>query len=277
MGADTDRHFIERLTLGRGRAAHADGAAAILPIGAAAKQHGFHLPMNTDRIQAEWLAARLADRIDALIWPTVTYGYYPAFAEYAGSSSLSASTFEAMVHEIASRHPRLRLPQAVRARYRHQHAGAGRSRAGASRCRPCAASADSRGPALSPRRRTSWPQQSHGSHADELETSLMLALAPDLVDMSRAEASPAVKHEAPGPPDADRTRPRRITAAPAATAIRRWRHGQGRNPARRHARRSQRTGRRFPGGQHRPRSSPQAQACRDEEHQGAFAGSWPRP
>ena len=45
--------------LGRGRAPHLrDGAAAILPIGAAAKQHGFHLPLNTDRIQAEWLAAR---------------------------------------------------------------------------------------------------------------------------------------------------------------------------------------------------------------------------
>jgi creatinine amidohydrolase len=41
--------------------------------------------------------------------------------------------------------------------------------------------------------------QSHGSHADELETSLMLALAPDLVEISRAEASPAVNRETPGP------------------------------------------------------------------------------
>ena len=41
-------------------------------------------------------------------------------------------------------------------------------------------------------------QQNHGSHADELETSLMLALAPDLVDMTRAEASPERKTETPG-------------------------------------------------------------------------------
>ena len=33
-------------------------------------------------------------------------------------------------------------------------------------------------------------EQSHGSHADELETSLMLAMAPQLVDMTRAEAEP---------------------------------------------------------------------------------------
>ena len=41
-------------------------------------------------------------------------------------------------------------------------------------------------------------EQSHGSHADELETSLMLALAPHLVDMTRAEASPDLKQETPG-------------------------------------------------------------------------------
>ena len=37
---------------------------------------------------------------------------------------------------------------------------------------------------------TALAEQSHGSHADELETSLMLALAPQLVDMARAEAEP---------------------------------------------------------------------------------------
>ena len=41
-------------------------------------------------------------------------------------------------------------------------------------------------------------EQSHGSHADELETSLMLALAPHLVDMTRAEASPDLKQSMPG-------------------------------------------------------------------------------
>src|SRR5882757_9564188 len=101
MGADRD--FIECLTWDEVARRIAAGAAAILPIGAAAKQHGFHLPLNTDRIQAEWFAAGLAQRLDALIWPTVSYGYYPAFIEYAGSgSSLSASTFEAVVYEIAA-------------------------------------------------------------------------------------------------------------------------------------------------------------------------------
>jgi creatinine amidohydrolase len=33
-------------------------------------------------------------------------------------------------------------------------------------------------------------QQPYGSHADEIETSLMLAIAPELVDMTRARPSP---------------------------------------------------------------------------------------
>src|SRR5437016_13447832 len=101
METDTDRHFIEQMRWDEVARRIARGAAAILPIGAAAKQHGLHLPLNTDRIQAEWLSARLAEHIDALVWPTLTYGHYPAFVEYAGSTSLSAATFEAVVAEIA--------------------------------------------------------------------------------------------------------------------------------------------------------------------------------
>ena len=90
MNIDAAGHFIEHLTWDEVGRRLAQGASAILPVGAAAKEHGFHLPMNTDRVQAEWLAARIAGRFDALIWPTVTYGYYPAFVDYAGSVSLSA-------------------------------------------------------------------------------------------------------------------------------------------------------------------------------------------
>src|SRR5258707_3104236 len=101
MGTNTDRHFIEHMMWDEVARHIANGAAAILPIGAAAKQHGFHLPLNTDRIQAEWLAGRMAEKIDALILPTLTYGHYPAFVEYAGSSSHSISTFQTLVREAA--------------------------------------------------------------------------------------------------------------------------------------------------------------------------------
>src|SRR5882757_3350162 len=197
MDIKTDRNLVERMTWDEAARRIDHGASAILPIGAAAKQHGFHLPLNTDRIQAEWLAARLTETIDALIWPTLSYGHYPAFVEYTGSTSLSAPVFEAVVQQIASgilKHgcrALFALDTGISTRAPIEralaHLGAGnalhlRIHEGP-RYRKAAAD---------------LAEQRHGSHADELETSLMLALAPELVDMSRAEASPALTKDAPG-------------------------------------------------------------------------------
>jgi creatinine amidohydrolase len=197
MGTDTDHHFIERMHWDEVAQRIKDGAVAILPIGAAAKQHGFHLPLNTDRIQAEWLAARMAEKLDALIWPTLTYGHYPAFVEYAGSSSLSISTFEALVREVAGQ-----ILAGGCQRLLVLNTGIS-TLAPVDRALMRLASDRVRhlwiheGPRY-PRVARQLAEQSHGSHADELETSLMLALAPHLVDMKRAEASPVLKEEAPG-------------------------------------------------------------------------------
>ena len=76
------------------------GASALLPVGASAKEHGRHLPMNTDFIQAKWLSHQLALQNDLLIWPVVNYGYYPAFVEFPGSVSLSEATFSSMITDI---------------------------------------------------------------------------------------------------------------------------------------------------------------------------------
>lgn len=197
MDIHTHRHFIERMHWDEVAQRIEAGAIAILPIGAAAKQHGFHLPLNTDRIQAEWLAGKIAERIDALIWPTLTYGHYPAFVEYAGSNTLSISTFEALIREIGGQilgggcqkllvlntgistlAPVDRaLTRLDRTRIRHLWIH--------------------EGPRY-PRVARQLAEQGHGSHADEMETSLMLAMAPHLVDMARAEASPIRNKETPG-------------------------------------------------------------------------------
>jgi creatinine amidohydrolase len=196
MSSDSGRHFVEHITWDEAARRIGDGAAAILPIGAGAKQHGFHLPMNTDRIQAEWLAAQIAGRLDCLIWPTVTYGTYPAFVDYAGSVSLSAPVFESVIAEIAAGI----ISHGCRALFVLD--------TGISTLAPVDRALVGNPDALhlkvhdGPRYRRAAgeiAEQSHGSHADELETSLMLALVPHLVDMSRAEASPALRHEMPGP------------------------------------------------------------------------------
>lgn len=179
------------------------GAAALLPIGAGAKEHGLHLPMNTDQLQAEWLAARIAEQSDVLVWPTLSYGHYPAFVNYAGSCSLSAETFERVVRELVEG----LLGFGARAALVLD--------TGVSTLRPVAqalAPLEARGAHHlkvhdGPRYRAAMQrlgEQAYGSHADEFETARMLAMAPEHVDMARAEASPAdatfVFHEGPMAP-----------------------------------------------------------------------------
>jgi creatinine amidohydrolase len=190
MKRDVSQHEVARLTWDRVKERLAAGATAILPIGAGAKQHGLHMAMATDQLFAEYFARALASRIDALIWPTLTYGAYPAFVAYAGSVSLSDRTFQAVVTEIAD-----------------SLLGFGTRRVvildtGLSTIAPVAAAiSETREPSrvrhvklfAGPRfKRTAdeIKQQNYGSHADEIETSLMLAMAPELVDMARAAPCP---------------------------------------------------------------------------------------
>lgn len=194
---EADRNLVEHMRWDEVARRIAHGAAAILPIGAAAKQHGLHLPVDTDRIQAERLSSDLADRIDALVWPALTYGHYPAFVEYAGSISLSAATFEAVVTEIASGI----LGHGCRALFVLDTGISTRASVERALARLDAGNALHVKVHDGPRYRRATAglaRQGQGSHADELETSLMLALAPELVDMSRAEASPTIAKAIPG-------------------------------------------------------------------------------
>jgi len=74
MKHDASEHDVAGLTWDRIGQQLRNGAAAILPIGAGAKEHGFHMPMATDQVFADYFARALAKKIDALIWPTLTYG-----------------------------------------------------------------------------------------------------------------------------------------------------------------------------------------------------------
>jgi creatinine amidohydrolase len=197
---DTSKHEVGPLTWDRVKERLRVDAVAILPIGAGAKQHGLHMPMDTDQVFAEYFARVLAEKIDALIWPTLTYGAYPAFVAYAGSVSLSDATFARVVTEIAD-----------------ALAGFGARRilvldTGLSTLRPVeAAIAAARSPSsirhlkvfAGPRFHNTvreLQEQPYGSHADEMETSLMLKIAPELVKMARASpCSFSAEGPTPGP------------------------------------------------------------------------------
>ncbi len=75
-------------------------AVVVIPLGAGAKEHGPHLPLSTDFIQAEGLAKLVALQRKVIITPVVNYGFYPAFLKYPGSTSSNFRTATDMVVQI---------------------------------------------------------------------------------------------------------------------------------------------------------------------------------
>ena len=73
---------------------------AIVPVGTI-EAHGA-IPLGTDTIIPEALAARLAPQWNALIAPAVAYGVTNSLLPYPGSTTVSSSTFRAYLFEAAA-------------------------------------------------------------------------------------------------------------------------------------------------------------------------------
>ena len=76
------------------------GAVVIVPIGAASKEHGHHLPLKTDYLLARDLSERVMAELPVVVAPIVSFGYFPAFVRYPGSQHLRSETFIALLKDV---------------------------------------------------------------------------------------------------------------------------------------------------------------------------------
>jgi creatinine amidohydrolase len=172
--------ILEDLTWREAEQALTPTTVVILPLGAAAKEHGPHLPLKNDWVLAEYLKQRVCEAAEVVIAPTLAYSFYPAFLEYPGSISLRLETARDTILDICrslSRHgPR---------RFYVLNTGI---------LQPAAEALASEGLLL---HYTDFrivlgsvtaqvAQQEGGTHADEIETSMMLFIVPEMVDMAKA-------------------------------------------------------------------------------------------
>jgi len=155
----------------------------LLALGARTKEHGPHLPLNNDFIMAEYLKNEVMEEVPVAVLPTLQYGYYPSFLEYPGSVSLKEETFKEVLIDICL-----------------SMNGYGVNKfyiinTGISTLRPLQMAAeelDKRGIILKylnllemeKKHDPFLLKQEGGTHADESETSMMLHIAPDIVDMT---------------------------------------------------------------------------------------------
>lgn len=176
---------IENLTWAQAEKALKGYDVALLAVGARTKEHGPHLPLKTDYVMAEYLKDRVAREVPVAVFPTLEYGYYPAFLEYPGSVSIGADTFKNTVIDICrsiSRHgPRkiYVLNTGISTLPPLAAASSELANEGIIMRYLNLADVDRKLPA-------GLLRQDGGTHADEAETSMMLYIAPGLVDMSKA-------------------------------------------------------------------------------------------
>ncbi len=177
--------FLEHLHWKEAAVLLTDETVVVIPIGAQAKEHGHHLPLNNDFVMAEYLKHAIVERLPVLIAPTINYSFYPAFVEYPGSVSLSTETASAMFKDIVRSFARFGP--------RHFYF----LNTGISTIRPLKAAqeelnnegfsvtySDLR--VLLNQVRSEIEEQQGGTHADEIETSIMLYIAPEIVHMDKA-------------------------------------------------------------------------------------------
>lgn len=188
---------LETLSWAEAEAVLRDGRVAVVPIGARCKEHGLHLPLNTDWLMAEYLAERLVRECAIVLLPTIPYGYYPTFVEYPGSVNIRREAFRDTIEDIAqslARHGVRRiyfLNTGISTNWALEPARLRLAAAGIvieyTDLLTATAQVEAR-----------LRQQSAGTHADELETSLLLHMAPAVVHMERAR--PDIHPErGPGP------------------------------------------------------------------------------
>jgi creatinine amidohydrolase len=196
---------LEELTWKEAEQVLTPDAIVMIPIGAASKEHGPHLKLGNDAILAEYFTREVMKRTRVVVAPVVNYHYYPAFVEYAGATSLRLETARDLMVDICRG-----LAHFGPRKFYALNTGVSTIRA----LRPAVEILAADGIHLAftdilhagEAEEKAVTTQKEGTHADEIETSMMLYIAPKTVDMKKAgkdfpsrDAGP-LQHSNPGGP-----------------------------------------------------------------------------
>jgi len=188
--------YLEYLSWKEAEVALKISPVVVLPLGARSKEHGLHLPLNNDWVMAEYLTRRVLDELDVLALPTIQYGYYPAFIEYPGSINIRKDTFRDYVSDIC-RSICHHGPKKIYV----LNTGISTNKA----LEPARQMLAKEGIVMeytllgeaTDEAEKKVRQEPEGTHADEIETSMMLYMAPEIVRMKLATRD--IHPNRPGP------------------------------------------------------------------------------
>lgn len=185
VSSDAKGTILEALTWQQAESLLTADTVVVLPIGAAAKEHGPHLPLRNDLTMAEYLTARVVAASNVVVAPALPYHFYPAFVDYPGSTTLAFDTSRLVIVDVVRS-----LARFGPRRFYALNTGLSTLRALGPAAETLAEEGillhytnleTSLGPA-----KAKVQEQEGGTHADEIETSMMLYIAPETVNMKLA-------------------------------------------------------------------------------------------
>jgi creatinine amidohydrolase len=185
LAAQNKGVLLEDLTWKEAEKVLTPSTIVMIPIGAESKEHGPHLKLKNDWLMAEYLKKEVMKRADVVVAPTVNYHFYPAFGEYPGSTTLRMETARDLLVDICRS-----LARYGPKRFYALNTGVSTIRA----LRPTAEVLKADGIEfrftdilkVNEATEKQVKQEEGGTHADEIETSMMLFIAPASVDMKKA-------------------------------------------------------------------------------------------
>jgi creatinine amidohydrolase len=91
---------LKYMTRDEAAAAVQEFPVAVLPLGAT-EQHGHHLPLGADIFLAEGLSRKICEKTGALLLPTMPFGYSWVWRDIPGTVSLQQDHVEAVIKDVA--------------------------------------------------------------------------------------------------------------------------------------------------------------------------------
>lgn len=183
--------LLAQMTSRQVEAAIARGRTTVVVPFGALEQHGPHLPLDTDAVLGDRLGPMLAERLDALCAPTIRVGCSWHHLAFAGTLSIRPETLLMIVEDLVDSLTRHGFRRIVLLPTHGGNEGplleaAQRSQRDGVTIIVPSLRATVQALLSRAKRRGAVPGDA-GGHAGELETSLLLALAPNLVKVDLLE------------------------------------------------------------------------------------------
>jgi len=159
----------------------------ILVIGSC-EQHGYHMPLETDNIIGNEIAIKVAEATELLLLPAISYGQVWSAKDFPGTIAISSDTIKRLIRDIVISLERFNVKNIILFSAHNGNTGILKESARELYDEfgweniwhfSLAFSGD-----LLSILESKMPGNVH--HAGELETSMMLAIRPDLVHMEKA-------------------------------------------------------------------------------------------